>query len=193
MFHTFPDGVGMLFVFNSPGQYSFWMKDMHFPLDMVWIDSDKIVADISRNAYITQIISIYIYTSASNHLCYRNECKYCREFWSQKRRGRQFFFATLILVITVTDCKVRDISEGGYVSGSLDAYATLYRVSSGEKLWPTTEKSRLVQVGFESERRGRDAAVVRLAAAASHCITRYLYNCPKADFKISDERTASGW
>ena len=56
-----------------------------------------------------------------------------------------------------------------------------------------TEQSKLVGVGFESERRGRDAAIVRLAAAASHCVTRYLYNCPKAGFKISDERTASGW
>jgi hypothetical protein len=101
--------------------------------------------------------------------------------------------ADLVLVVTVTDCKIRDIPEGGYVAGSLDAYASLYRVSSGEKLWPTTENSRLVQVGFESERRGRDAAVVRLAAAASHCVTRYLYNCPKTGFKISDERTASGW
>jgi hypothetical protein len=101
--------------------------------------------------------------------------------------------ADVVLDIAVTDCKVRDISEAGYVSGSLDAHAAIYMVSSGEKLWPTTEHSRLVQVGFESERRGRDAAVVRLAAAASRCITRYLYNCSKADFKISDERTATGW
>jgi len=101
--------------------------------------------------------------------------------------------ADLVLAVTITDCKVNDIPEGGYVAGSLDAYAALYRVSSGEKLWPATESSRLVQVGFESERRGRDAAVVRLAAAASHCVTRYLYNCPKTGFKISDERTALGW
>ena len=101
--------------------------------------------------------------------------------------------ADMVLVVTITDCKIRDIPEGAYVAGSLDAYAALYRVSSGEKLWPTTENSRFVQVGFESERRGRDAAVVRLAFAASHCVTRYLYNCPKTGFKISDERTTSGW
>jgi hypothetical protein len=101
--------------------------------------------------------------------------------------------ADLVLVITVTDCKIRGLPEAGYFAGSLDAHAELYRVSSGEKLWPTAENSRLVQVGFESERRGRDAAVVRLAAAASHCVARYLYNCPKTGFKISDERTASGW
>jgi hypothetical protein len=101
--------------------------------------------------------------------------------------------ADLVLVVTIIDCKIRDISEAGYVSGTLDAQAALYSVSSGEKLWPTTEQSRLVGVGFESERRGRGGGVVRLAAAAAHCVTRYLYNCPKAGFKISDERTASGW
>jgi len=30
------DGEGMLFVFAKPGKYSFWMKDMNFPIDMVW-------------------------------------------------------------------------------------------------------------------------------------------------------------
>jgi hypothetical protein len=101
--------------------------------------------------------------------------------------------ADLVLVVTITDCKVRDISEGNYVIGSLDAHAALYNVSSGERLWPVTESSMPVGVGFESERRGRDAGVVRLAAAAAHCVTRYLYDCSKANFKISDERTASGW
>jgi hypothetical protein len=101
--------------------------------------------------------------------------------------------ADIVLAVTIVDCKIYDIPEGGYVAGSLDAQAVLYSVSSGEKLWPTAEQSKLVGVGFESERRGRDAGVVRLAAAAAHCVTRYLYNCPKASFKISDERTASGW
>jgi len=30
---------GMLFAFNQPGQYQFWMKDMKFPIDMIWISS----------------------------------------------------------------------------------------------------------------------------------------------------------
>ena len=36
-------GAGMLFTFDAPGIYPFWMKDMKFPLDMVWIDSGKVV------------------------------------------------------------------------------------------------------------------------------------------------------
>ena len=35
---------GMLFVFETDGDYAFWMKDMLFSIDIVWIDSSgKIV------------------------------------------------------------------------------------------------------------------------------------------------------
>lgn len=38
---------GMLFAFENDVVPSFWMKDMSFPLDIVWIRSDKTVAGIS--------------------------------------------------------------------------------------------------------------------------------------------------
>lgn len=31
----------MLFAFTQPGQYPFWMKDMKFPLDFVWVNKDS--------------------------------------------------------------------------------------------------------------------------------------------------------
>lgn len=34
---------GMLFVFESPAKYEFWMKEMKFDLDMVWIRGDEVV------------------------------------------------------------------------------------------------------------------------------------------------------
>ncbi len=37
------EGTGMLFIFNSFGNYGFWMKDMKFTIDIVWIAGDKIV------------------------------------------------------------------------------------------------------------------------------------------------------
>ena len=40
----------MLFVFDKPGQYPFWMKDMNFPIDMIWLDEYKKVIYIKRNA-----------------------------------------------------------------------------------------------------------------------------------------------
>ncbi len=42
------DNNGMLFIFSKADIYHFWMPDMHFPLDMIWINNGKIV-DISAN------------------------------------------------------------------------------------------------------------------------------------------------
>lgn len=36
-----PDDVAMLFVFDKPDTYGFWMKDMNFSIDMIWLDGDK--------------------------------------------------------------------------------------------------------------------------------------------------------
>jgi uncharacterized membrane protein (UPF0127 family) len=43
------DDEGLLFVFDTPGRYGFWMKDMKFPLDIIWINQNGIVVDIERN------------------------------------------------------------------------------------------------------------------------------------------------
>lgn len=32
---------GMLFSFGKASVHCFWMKDMHFPLDMIWVGSNK--------------------------------------------------------------------------------------------------------------------------------------------------------
>jgi len=36
----------MLFTFSQPGHYSFWMKDMKFPIDIAWISPDKKVVGL---------------------------------------------------------------------------------------------------------------------------------------------------
>ena len=36
-------GWGMLFVFEKRKTHSFWMKDMKFPLDIIWLDNHRIV------------------------------------------------------------------------------------------------------------------------------------------------------
>ena len=45
---SLPKYSGMLFVFDHRERYSFWMKDMNFPLDFLWVEGTKI-ADISEN------------------------------------------------------------------------------------------------------------------------------------------------
>lgn len=43
-----PEGTGMLFIFDRPNQYGFWMKDMRFAIDIVWIDEKYHVVGIER-------------------------------------------------------------------------------------------------------------------------------------------------
>lgn len=40
---------GMLFVFETDAAHSFWMKDMLFPIDIMWLDADGKVVHIERN------------------------------------------------------------------------------------------------------------------------------------------------
>ncbi|MEK9183386.1 MAG: DUF192 domain-containing protein [Patescibacteria group bacterium] len=39
---------GMLFLFSISQKRSFWMKDMNFPIDIIWIDNGEVV-DIASN------------------------------------------------------------------------------------------------------------------------------------------------
>ncbi len=41
---------GVLFVFDQPARHSFWMPEMNFPIDMIWIDADKKIIDVTKNA-----------------------------------------------------------------------------------------------------------------------------------------------
>lgn len=43
-------GQGLLFVFEQKGKYTFWMKDMKFPIDIIWIGDDKKIAYVTQNA-----------------------------------------------------------------------------------------------------------------------------------------------
>lgn len=40
---------GMLFVFDTPGKQAFWMKDMNFSIDIIWIDEDFSVVHIQKS------------------------------------------------------------------------------------------------------------------------------------------------
>ncbi len=40
---------GMLFIFDYPTIPKFWMKDMLFPIDIIWIGENKHVVSVSEN------------------------------------------------------------------------------------------------------------------------------------------------
>lgn len=44
-----PANHGMLFVFDTTERWSIWMKDMHFAIDILWLNDQKQVVDIKHS------------------------------------------------------------------------------------------------------------------------------------------------
>lgn len=42
------ENQGMLFLFDKPSKQGFWMNKMNFPIDIVWLDSNKKVVHIEK-------------------------------------------------------------------------------------------------------------------------------------------------
>ena len=40
---------GMLFIFPQSGLYPFWMKDMKFPIDIIWLDDELKIIGLEKN------------------------------------------------------------------------------------------------------------------------------------------------
>ena len=40
---------GMLFIFDQPIMPGFWMKDMHFDIDIIWIDASGTIVGIEKS------------------------------------------------------------------------------------------------------------------------------------------------
>lgn len=43
------EGEAMLFLFENEAKHSFWMHGMKFPIDIIWLDSDKTVVHIEHS------------------------------------------------------------------------------------------------------------------------------------------------
>ncbi len=42
-------GKGMLFIFEDEAFHNFWMKNMSFPLDFIWVNKEKVIVDLTTN------------------------------------------------------------------------------------------------------------------------------------------------
>lgn len=43
------DNRGMLFIYDEAGKHCFWMKDMKFPIDILWLDESRQVVYIAAH------------------------------------------------------------------------------------------------------------------------------------------------
>ena len=62
--------AGMLFIFPEEDTYGFWMKDMRFPIDILWLDESFEVVHIAHNV---------------SHLSYNNEIPWESETFYPKQ------------------------------------------------------------------------------------------------------------
>ena len=47
--NSLQNDTGMLFIFDKEGSYEFWMKDMNFSIDIIWVDSNFNITGIEKN------------------------------------------------------------------------------------------------------------------------------------------------
>ncbi|MCR4275020.1 MAG: DUF192 domain-containing protein [Candidatus Campbellbacteria bacterium] len=52
--------TGMLFVFDTSDVYGFWMKDMFFSLDIIWLDNNFTVVHLEQNVSPETYPSVFI-------------------------------------------------------------------------------------------------------------------------------------
>lgn len=65
------ENTGMIFLFEKSGKYSFWMKDVEFPLDIIYLQGDTII-DIKKNvppqAGNEGVLPVYVPVADSNRV-----------------------------------------------------------------------------------------------------------------------------
>ena len=77
---SLPENQGMLFVFEQPDRYGFWMKNTLIPLEMIFIDKNKKIVDIIHAVPCKQDPCIsYIPKAAALYVVEVNE-GYCAKY-----------------------------------------------------------------------------------------------------------------
>jgi len=67
---SLPEDQGMLFIFDKKDRYGFWMKDVLFPLDIIYLDDNRVVHIVKNAPSSTQAPNLIIYRpdEPANHV-----------------------------------------------------------------------------------------------------------------------------
>jgi uncharacterized membrane protein (UPF0127 family) len=60
--------TGMFFVFAEPDDYGFWMKDMKFPLDIIWLDQNFKIIHIEHDLSSTTYPKVFLPDSPAKYV-----------------------------------------------------------------------------------------------------------------------------
>ena len=77
-----PQSGGMIFIFDEPDYLSFWMKDMKFPIDIIWFDESKRIVNLEENlspdtypqVFTSQVLAKYVLEVPANFV-FKNKIK----------------------------------------------------------------------------------------------------------------------
>jgi hypothetical protein len=94
--------------------------------------------------------------------------------------------AGTILYIRIEEFQMTMLHRQGYFTGHLVTRSMIFD-DAGTQLWPTDSSGRLIRTRDEVETGGSDVTRTNLIDATTHCVCRYLYECPKPDFKTKYE------
>ena len=64
--------AGMLFVFEKPDKHGIWMKDVSFPLDIVWLDESFRVVNFKKDVSPDTFPTVFISTSPALYVIEAN-------------------------------------------------------------------------------------------------------------------------
>ena len=160
-----------------------------------WLAAPLILRDIVSEGVNSSLVQ-FAKVNSSQLVAYRtlSDFRSKREDFSLMSPAQvaKLLGADLLLLVQLDAYNLNTIEETNYYTGRLGAHAALFETKSGGQLWPAQARARNILVGFEVARSSPEGALVRLANGLTHCVTRYLYDCPYKRFKIPDDRTDTG-
>lgn len=69
---SIPKDTVMLFVFDTPAQYEFWMKDMRFAIDIIWVGENRQVVFEKKNVLPSSFPEIFTPLSPAKYVLEAN-------------------------------------------------------------------------------------------------------------------------
>lgn len=94
--------------------------------------------------------------------------------------------AGTILYVRIEEFQMTLLHRQGYYTGHMVTRSMIFD-DAGHQLWPTDTAGRVLRTRVDVEIEGSDAVRKSLIEATTHCVCRYLYDCPQPDFKTKYE------
>lgn len=65
---SLPEGEGLLFDFGYSGRWGIWMKDMNFPIDIVWLDEEMKILTVKTSVAPDTYPEVFYPTSEARYV-----------------------------------------------------------------------------------------------------------------------------